>query len=161
MQGDCGGQAATGRGDDFWAAEIAVPLVELELTEASRGTWAINLARERKAGKAELSSFTPAPGGVHQPTYYAQLELPDAGLGRFIWTVRDPFEGAARMDDGQIVYSAKPHITTQTGRMWLLQLIPELVSGESVSTGAAVPIGLDTGQGREVTFTVPVSAQRR
>ena len=158
-QWDCDWQAAVSLGDDYWSVEIAVPFVELGLTDASAGEWALNVARERKAGKKELSSFTTAPGGFHQPTYYAQLQLPGADLEQFMWTMRDPFDAMVRSDDGQVSYSAKTHITNHTGRMWLLQLRPQLVNGDAVSDGDVVDLGLDDKQGREVTFSVPVAEQ--
>ncbi len=163
LQWDCDWQAAVARGEDFWTVEIAVPFVQLELTDASRGDWALNVTRERKAGMRELSSFTEAPGGFHQPTYYAQLQLPGAGLDRFMWTVRDPFDVAVQMAPegvgNRVVYAAKTHVTNHTGRMSLLQLRPQLISGETVSEGEPVNLGLDNGQGREVAFSVPVAEQ--
>lgn len=159
LQWDCDWQAEVARGEDFWAVEVSVPIVQLELTDASRGDWALNVTRERKAGKRELSSFTTAPGGFHQPTYYAQLQLPDADLDQFMWTVRDPFEDTVRMEAGRITYSAKTHVTNHTGRMWLLQLRPALISGDTVSEGDPVNLGLDNEQGREIAFTAPVEEQ--
>jgi hypothetical protein len=160
VQWDCDWRAEIARGDDFWTVEAAIPFVELGLTDASRGDWALNVTRERQAGVQELSSFTPAPGGFHQPTHYAQLQLPEADLGRYMWTLRDPFEVLVRADGGRIVYTAKTHITNHTGRMWLLQLRPELVGDDgSVSAGEPVNLGLDDGQGREIAFSVPVAEQ--
>ncbi|MFW6437417.1 MAG: sugar-binding protein [Armatimonadota bacterium] len=159
LQWDCDWEAAVSLGEDFWSVEIAVPFVELGLTDASAGEWALNVARERKAGKRELSSFTTAPGGFHQPTYYAQLQLPGADLEQFMWTMRDPFDATVRSDGGQITYSAKTHVTNHTGRMWLLQLRPELISGDTVTDGAAVNLGLDDEQGREIEFSAPVHEQ--
>ncbi|MFW5867099.1 MAG: sugar-binding protein [Armatimonadota bacterium] len=159
LQWDCDWQAAVSLGDDFWAVEIAVPFVELGLTDASAGDWALNVARERKAGKNELSSFTTAPGGFHQPTYYAQLQLPDADLEQFMWTMRDPFDVSVRAQDGRISYSAKTHVTNHTGRMWLLQLHPQLINGDQTSDGDPVNVGLDDEQGREIEFSVPVQEQ--
>lgn len=158
-QWDCDWQAAVARGEDQWTVEVAVPFVELGLTDASAGDWALNVTRERKAGKAELSSFTTAPGGFHQPTFYAQLQLPEAGLERFMWTMREPFDELVRTDGEEIVYTAKTHLTNHTGRMWLLELRPELIAGDTTSTGETVTLGLDDGQGREVAFSVPVREQ--
>lgn len=159
LQWDCDWEAAVALGADYWAVEAAVPFVQLELTGASRGAWTLNVTRERKAGMRELSSFTTAPGGFHQPTYYAELQLPGAGVDRFMWTVRDPFEGSVQMVDGRLVYSAKTHLTNHTGRMWLLQLRPGLIAGETVTEGEPVNLGLDDAQGREVAFTVPVAEE--
>ncbi len=159
VQWDCNWRAEIVKGDDFWAVEAAIPFVELGLNHLSRGDWAINVARERYGGGQELSSFTPAPGGFHQPTFYAQLQLPEADLDRFMWTIREPFEVLVVEDEGRIVYTAKTHVTNHTGRVWLLQLVPELIHEGTVSTGEPVNLGIDDGQGREVAFSVPVEEQ--
>ncbi|MEA3403672.1 MAG: carbohydrate binding family 9 domain-containing protein [Armatimonadota bacterium] len=161
LEWDCDWQAAVARGEDSWTVEAAIPFVQLALDEGSRDFWALNVARERRAGTQELSSFTEAPGGFHQPGFYAELLLPDADLGRYMWTVRDPFDVRVVMRDGQVLYEAKTHITNQTGRFWFIELRPELMSEEGASAGEPVSAGLDDGQGRELAFSVPVAEQGR
>lgn len=159
VEWDCDWRAAVHHGEDFWSVEAAIPFLELELNEASRGPWALNVTRERHAGVTELSSFTQATAGFHQPGFYAQLQLPGADLERFMWQIRDPFDVMVVSEDGQVTYRAKTHVTNQTGRFWLALLIPELLAGESVARGESVPVGLDDGQGREVSFSIPVAEQ--
>ncbi len=156
---DCNWQAAVGQGQESWTVEAAIPFVELGLTGASRGDWALNVARERQAGQKELSSFTEGRQGFHQPTSYAPLRLPGADLDRYMWTVRDPFEVSVRMVEGRLVYFAKTHVTNQTGRFWFAQVRPELVAGAQSSSGRPVNEGFDDSQGREMAFQVPVREQ--
>jgi hypothetical protein len=152
-------QAVSGRFDGGWTVEAAIPFVELGLTAASRGDWAINVARERQAHISELSSFTEGRGGFHQPTSYATLKLPGAELERFMWALRTPYETAVRQTDGQLSYQGKIHLTNQTGRFWFAQVRPELVSAAGRAAGKAVNEGFDQGQGHELSFTVPVREQ--
>ena len=77
-------------GDGQWTAEIQIPVRELGLTAASRGDWALNVARERQAGGGELSTFAPLSGGFHQPVLYAALQLPGADFERYLWEVGRP-----------------------------------------------------------------------
>ncbi len=158
VEWDCNFRAATARGEESWTVEVAIPFVELGLTSRSRGDWALNVARERYARK-ELSSFAEGRGGFHQPTLYTAFKLPGADLDRYMWTVRAPFEVSVHMEEDQLVYSAKTHITNDTGRFWFVQLRPELIVGKQSSSGKPVNQGLDSKQGREVPFSVRVREQ--
>ena len=115
-------QAQVSKGEKSWTVEAAIPFVELGLTAASRGDWALNVARERQAGTPELSSFSEGRGGFHQPALYAVLKLPGADLARYMWAVRNPYEASVHMEGDRLLYSAKTHITNETGRFWFLQL---------------------------------------
>jgi len=153
---DCHWQARTHVGDRSWTVEAAIPFVELGLSGQSAGAWAVNVTRERQAGRPELSSFAPTTGGFHQPARYAALELPGANLQRFFWEINRPFEEAVRQQDGRLVYRAKVHVTNQTGRLYPIELVPRLIQGDQATTGEAVPDMLDAGQSREYAFSVPL-----
>jgi hypothetical protein len=151
-------QAKTAKGPQSWTAEIAIPFVELGLTGLSRGDWALNVARERRAGTQELSSFTEGRGGFHQPNLYATLKLPGADLSRYMWTMRPPYETSFQMENGQLVYLGKIHVTNDTGKFRFLRIKPELESSGGEHT-SGVTLGLDAGQAREIGFSVPVRQQ--
>ncbi len=153
-------QASTGREPQSWTVEIAIPFVELGLNGSSRGDWALNVARERKAGTPELSSLTEARGGFHQPNLYATLRLPDAELSRYLWTMQPPYETCFQMERAQLFYLGKIHLTNETGKFRFLRIVPELqYSHGELATGEAVTQGLDAGQSREIGFRVPVPRQ--
>ncbi len=99
-----------------WTVELALPLVELGLTPASVGDWAINVARERHAGAEELSTYAPLSGGFHQATQYARLRLPGADMERFRWELGYPQAEAVTPDAAdQPVYTAACRLTNGTG----------------------------------------------
>ncbi len=142
-----------------WTVEVRVPVVYLGLTAASSGDWALNVARERQAGQQELSAFINTLGGFHQPANYAVLKLPGADFSKYLWDIKSPFEVTVLPRDGRLVYQAKTHITNETGRFWFFSVAPGLQMGTKHETGARVPQGLDAGQGREMSFSVPVAEQ--
>lgn len=153
-------QAKIAKGTQSWTVEIAIPFVELGLTGASKGDWALNVARERQAGKAELSSFTEGRGGFHQPNFYATLKLPGADLSRYMWTMRPPYETCFQMEGEQLSYLGKIHLTNDTGKFWFLRIRPELqYPGGRRTSGKTITQGLDAGQARELSFSVPVREQ--
>ena len=156
---DADWQAATGKTATSWTVEVAIPFTELPLTSLSKGDWALNVARERQAGKQELSSFTEGRGGFHQPNLYAALKLPGADLSPFLWTVKNPYETAFQPEGERLFYAGKLHVTNDTGRFWFVRLKPELVSKAGSSAGRVVSAGFDATQGRELAFRVPVREQ--
>lgn len=89
---DCGIQSAATVGAGKWFAEMRIPVVELGLTAASRGDWAINVTRARRVSGEELSTYSPLTGGFHQPSLYAALKMRDADFGAFLWEVKSPYE---------------------------------------------------------------------
>ena len=126
---DANWQAKTAKGPQSWTVEVAIPFVELGLTGLSRGDWALNVARERQAGTPELSSFTEGRGGFHQPNLYATLKLPGADLSRYMWTMRPPYETSFQMENEQLSYLGKIHLTNDTGKFRFLR----------IDAGTAVP----------------------
>jgi hypothetical protein len=157
---DANWRAQIAKGPQSWTVEVALPFVELGLTGLSRGDWALNVARERKAGSPELSSFTEGRGGFHQPTLYAPLKLPDADLSRYLWTMRPPYETSVPMENKQLSYLGKIHLTNDTGKFRFLRITPELqYPGGGHTAGKAITQGLDAGQAREISFSVPVRQQ--
>ena len=157
---DANWRAEIAKGPQSWTVEVAMPFVELGLTGLSRGDWALNVARERKAGTQELSSFTEGRGGFHQPNLYATLKLPGADLSRYMWTMRPPYETSFQMENEQLSYLGKIHLTNDTGKFRFLRIKPELRHpGGGHASGKAVTQGLDAGQAREISFSVPVREQ--
>jgi len=157
---DANWQAKTARGPQSWTVEVAIPFVELGLNGLSQGDWALNVARERKAGTPELSSFTEGRGGFHQPNLYATLKLPGTDLSRYMWTMRLPYETSFQMDNEQLSYLGKLHLTNDTGKFRFLRIVPKLqYPGGEQTAGKAVTQGLDAGQAREISFSVPVRRQ--
>lgn len=154
---DANWQAKIGRGPQSWTVEVAIPFVELGLTGASKGDWALNVARERQAGTQELSSFTEGRGGFHQPNLYATLKLPGADLARYMWTVRPPYETSFQMEAKKLSYLGRTHLTNDTGKFRFVRVKPELYYPDGGHTsGKATTQGFDAGQGREISFSVPV-----
>ncbi|MBU0608985.1 MAG: hypothetical protein KKI08_13955 [Armatimonadetes bacterium] len=159
VEWDADWQAAIGKTATSWTVEAAIPFTELPLTSLSQGDWAINVARERQVGKAELSSFTEGRGGFHQPNLYATLKLPGADLSRALWTLKPPYETAFEPKGERLFYTGKLHLTNDTGKFWFVRLKPELVSAAGSSAGPAVSAGFDATQSRELAFRVPVREQ--
>ncbi|MEN6304159.1 MAG: carbohydrate binding family 9 domain-containing protein, partial [Armatimonadia bacterium] len=154
---DANWQAKIGKGPQSWTVEVAIPFVELGLTGASKGDWALNVARERQAGTQELSSFTEGRGGFHQPNLYATLKLPGADLTRYMWTMRPPYEASFQMEGKQLSYLGKTHLTNDTGKFRFIRIKPELYYPDGGHTsGKATTQGFDSGQAREISFSVPV-----
>jgi len=156
---DCPWEARITKQASSWTVEARVPVVYLGLTGASRGDWALNVTRERQAGQQELSSFTDALGGFHQPSRYALLQLPGADFGRYLWEIRSPFEVTVLPEGDQLVYRAKTHITNETGRFWFASVAAGLQAETAHESGPRVHEGWDSGQGQEVSFSVPLPAQ--
>jgi hypothetical protein len=155
---DCAVRAAAKVGASSWSVELAIPFVELGLTRASTGQWAINVARERQAGRPELSTFSPMTGGFHQPSLYAALTLPGADLGRLLWEIKPPYEVLVYPGtDGKLLWRAKTHVTN-AGPKFAFFLLRAKV-GEGV--GEWVKGGLDSGQSAEFALTAPVAATGR
>jgi len=154
---NCDLSAAAQVGEASWSVELRLPLVELGLTAASRGDWALNVARERQGDEEELSSFVPTTGGFHQPSLYAALKLPGADFSRFLWEIRPPYEVRVEPDEHGValLLHAKTHITNCGDKFRFILLRGALTGTE----GEWVKDGLDAGQGREYEFSVPVSTQ--
>lgn len=159
LEWNCDWRAAVSKGPQSWTVEVAIPLVELGVAGDSKGDWTLNVTRERQAGQPELSSFAPSTGGFHQPSTYAALKLIGVDLSRYMWTVRPPYEASVYRDGERLIYSAKTHLTNETGKFWFTRLRAELLQGKQSSAGTPVTAGLDTGQSRELAFAVPVREQ--
>lgn len=159
LEWDCTWRVATKVGAAAWTVEMAIPLVELGLNERSRGPWAFNVTRERKAGKRELSSFAPMLGGFHQPERFAALRLTNARIDRFLWAIK-PAYGTRTAPGGRgLVFSGKTYVTNQTGKFRFFSLVAKLIGKRGTQSAAAVPAGLDKGQAREYEFAVPTQEQ--
>ncbi|NSW54920.1 MAG: hypothetical protein HPY44_02810 [Armatimonadetes bacterium] len=153
---DCGIQAAATLGDGKWFVEMQIPVVELGLTAASRGDWAINVTRARRGPGEELSTYSPLTGGFHQPSLYAALKMQDADFGAFLWEIKSPYEVSIQPDaDGNLMYRAKTHVKNAGSRFQFIVFRGVL----GASAGEWVKDGLDAGQDREYEFSVPVAAQ--
>ena len=158
VEWDCGIEAAAKVGRDTWSAEFRVPVVELGLTSASTGEWALNVTRARRVGGVELSTFAPLTGGFHQPSLYAPLKLTGADFGKYLWEIRSPYEARVLPDKtGELVYRAKTHITNAGPGFRFIMVRGAL--GDSA--GEWVKDGLDAGQGREYDISVPVALKGR
>ncbi len=156
VEWSCNMQAAASLGADKWFAEVRLPVVELGLTAASTGDWAINVTRARRGDGEELSTFSPLTGGFHQPSLYAALQLPGADFGKYLWEIKSPYEVRVLPDaDGQLTYTAKTHVKNAGPRFRFIML--RGVLGDS--PGEWVKDGLDAGQDREYEFSIPVANQ--
>jgi len=155
-------QVAVQVGQDEWTVELRMPFIELGLTGASKGLWAVNVTRERYAGgRQELSSFVPIAGGFHQASLYAQLELPQADLGRFLWVIKQPYEVHITKQDGKLRWTGKTFVENHTGGFKFFLLRAELEGRGGKKTHADQPSGLDNGQKKEYELAVPVEATGR
>jgi hypothetical protein len=150
---NCDAGAAAKVGEGAWTVELRIPAVELGLSAASKGDWALNVARERRAVD-ELSSFVPTTGGFHQPSLYAVLRLPGADFGRYLWEIKEPYEvRISPGEDGKLRYAAKTHVLNAGPRFRFI-VLRGVLGGKA---GAWVKGGLDSGQGREYAFSAPVT----
>lgn len=52
----------TGRADDQWLCEVTIPFSELACSPQPGEVWGINFGRERKAGKSEVTAWSPCDG---------------------------------------------------------------------------------------------------
>lgn len=155
---DCDWEAAVGREAAAWTVECRIPLVELSLDAGSLKPWRFNVCRERVPGGGELSSFGPATGGFHQPTQFASLTVAHADLGRYLWLVREPFGQQVRPGEPGLVWSAKTHLTNQTGSFRFFRVVATLsVPGAPDSSGELVN-GLDDRQASEYPLVLAVPA---
>lgn len=61
----------TFRDTDFWYIEAAIPLCALTEQKIipEQTIWRVNFCRNRRITEAESSSWSPAPGGFHQPFF--------------------------------------------------------------------------------------------
>ncbi|MFH1569403.1 MAG: hypothetical protein ABIL09_15515 [Gemmatimonadota bacterium] len=139
-------------GVDQWSVELAIPLVELGLTPASTGDWAIDVTRERRAGAEELSTYAPMSGSFHQARLYARLRLQGAGLSRYLWQLDYPEEQHLLPDaGGQVVYTARTRVANGTGQARAFQY-------RAVLGGVAGPWRRDElapDASRDLEFAVP------
>ena len=157
---DANWQAKVARGPQAWTVEVAIPFVELGLTGASKGDWALNVARERQAGTPELSSFTEGRSGFHQPNLYATFKLPGADLARYMWTVGAPHDTSFQTQGGQLTYLGKIRVANETGQPRSLKIRPQLQYANGGHTsGQSQTQELAAGQAREIAFSVPVRQQ--
>jgi len=158
VEWDSHSEAAARVGEKSWSVELRIPVVELGLTAASTGDWALNVTRERQADGGELSSFVPLTGGFHQPSLYAVLRLPDADFSRFLWEIKPPYgERVSPEADGTLRYYAKTYVRNAGSAFQFIMLRGRLDGGE----GDWVRDGLDAGQDREYEFSVPVAHEGR
>lgn len=156
VEWDADVEAAARVGAQGWTVELRIPVVELGLTAASKGDWAVNVTRERRVEGEELSTFAPMTGGFHQPSLYAVLRLPDADFSRFLWEIKPPYEERVRPDAaGRLTYSAKTHVRNAGPAFRFIMLRGRLEGAE----GEWVRDGLDAGQAREYELSVPVAEQ--
>lgn len=72
---DCKGcTVKAGKGENFWAIEMAIPFKALGVTKPVAGThWGANFARDRKAGAAEKGSWANIGPQWHQPDQFAHI----------------------------------------------------------------------------------------
>ena len=54
-------------GEDRWICELKVPFRDLPAAPQPGEVWGINVCRERKVGKGEISSWAPAQGNFNDP----------------------------------------------------------------------------------------------
>lgn len=137
--------------EDRWSAELAVPLVELGITPASTGAWAINVTRERRVGGNELSTYAPMTGGFHQAALYARLRLEDADLSAFLWDLPYPHASRIAAGEGGLEYTTTTRIANGTGRARRIQARARL--GDR--TGPWVRVRLAAGASQDVEVRVP------
>ncbi|MFO7948438.1 MAG: carbohydrate-binding family 9-like protein, partial [Armatimonadota bacterium] len=72
--------AETVRGDDFWNAEISIPLSDLGVERPGAGeTWRFNICRSRHPVR-ELSCWSPTMQGFHRPEYFGCLVFGDPAV---------------------------------------------------------------------------------
>ena len=66
-------EVATGRGDDRWTLEMAIPLAEIGLAEVEAGqVIGLNMCRQQK-GRDELSCWSPTLGPFHNAARFGEV----------------------------------------------------------------------------------------
>lgn len=158
---DCSPQVAAARGERSWTVEMAIPLRDLNGSKETSGDWAFNVARERKAGREELSSFVSTVGrpGFHQVDLYATLRPPAGSQAGGLWAVHKPFNASVRVGKTGAVLQARTVVANRGSSGEWAQLLPELITDSGISAGEAVPIRRKPGIAREADFSVPLTSQ--
>jgi Carbohydrate family 9 binding domain-like len=157
---DSGCTVAVAAESEAWTVELAIPIVDVGVTVGGRAGWILNVTRERRIGDlSELSTFAPLTGGFHQPSHYARLQLPELDLSPYLWGVRYPYDFAFVPEGDQLVCTAKTHLENQTGAFRFLVVRPTWTINGRKTVGADVAGGLDTGQAKEFTFSLPLTQQ--
>jgi len=79
-------RCAAGRTDTAWTLECAIAFSSFERYGVPGAVWGLNVCRDRQAGgEVEWSTWSPTPGGFHQPQNFGRLIFggqPGAGLDR-------------------------------------------------------------------------------
>ncbi len=67
----------TSRDTEYWYIEAAIPLNSLTSKKIvpAETVWRVNFCRNRSIGDKEISSWSPAPGGFHQPSSFGELHF--------------------------------------------------------------------------------------
>lgn len=70
-----GAQAAVHRGDDFWSAEVAVPLTAFAVESVKPGdVWRCNFSRHRTTVRPnEIAAWSPTYGSIYRPARFGWL----------------------------------------------------------------------------------------
>ena len=148
----CEGSAAARPRPDAWTVECAVPLYQLNLSLDGVTSYRLNVGRQRKAGRRQLSSFAPLSGGYHNSAKFASLRLPDLDLSTYNWAIMPIF--------GRHVVAntlhARTRITNQSGAFHPATSSVQLALGTQTQNGEVLRDMLDQGQTHECEFSVPL-----
>ena len=157
VEWDANIEAAARVHEQTWTVELRIPVIELGLTAASRGDWALNVTRERQTGGRELSSFIPVTGGFPPAFALAVLRLPEARFAVSSGRSSALDEQVRPDSDGTLRYRVKTHVRNAGTSFQFIMLRGSLEGTQ----GDWVRDGLDAGQGREYEFSVPVAREGR
>lgn len=140
----------TSKQQNKWLLEIGIPFVDLGINDNAK--WGLNISRARQInGKHLFSSFTPLTGDFHQPANFDVLNLQNADLSYFNWTIKPPYSVKTVILGGKKILEGKTYISNRTGRFCFVKLTSKLADGgEQIQTFA-----LDDGLGHEFSFKVP------
>lgn len=142
--------------DEKWTIELALPLADLGLSASTSSQWSFNIARSSRAtSKAEVSSFVPIVGNLHDPSRFAPLELPGLDPSPFQWTLTPRGTSRVVMDRGQLFVETQLSLTNNTPSYEFFSLQTRLVQDEAVRGQKDLVAGLEAGASRVYSVRIP------
>jgi hypothetical protein len=151
------GQVAAKVTDTGWQAEVAIPLAELNLTEASlAGDFHVMVCRVQRAGRSKpvLSTLGPMSGTFHQPRSFLPLKLDKPALGDLLWRVDGPGDAEVLSVDGALMYRAQAIVTNNSDRQRWVDIRGSLKVGEETTHYTAIE-KVPAGQSRTMELLIP------
>lgn len=142
--------------DEFWIAEFAIPFYGLSITPDVSSTWGINFTRERRAGSAELSSWSPTFGGFYRPTYFGELVRLEVNFTKYCWLVNPDLDDIKVSKDGFIEADINAEIKNQTDIPSKIAIEGILVSPSNISYSDSQKVRFKKGEKKDISLKYKV-----